>query len=108
MWYAFHYFLPLNSTHTLVQGHLSIVNSTLIHPVLPIVATAGIERQVLLHSPTPNTPWGSNLSLTPTTTRPLPNGGLTPADPSVLRLLMRLSTIIEADDSMGEDARSIT
>jgi hypothetical protein len=108
MWYAFRYFLPLNSTHTLVQGHLSIVNSTLIHPVLPIIATAGIERQVLLHSPTPNTPWGSNLPLTPTTTRPLPNGGLTPADPSVLRILMRLSTIIEADDSMGEDARSIT
>ena len=25
-----------------------------------------------------------------------------------MRLLMRLSTIIEADDSMGEDARSIT
>jgi hypothetical protein len=89
------------------QGHLSIVNSTLIHPVLPIIATAGIERHVLLHSPTPNTPWGSNLPLTPTTTRPLPNGGPTAADPSVLRLLMRLSTIIEADESMGEDARSI-
>jgi hypothetical protein len=29
------------------------------------------------------------------------------SDPSVLRLLMRMSTILEPDESMGEDARSI-
>lgn len=86
------------------QGHLSIVNSTLIHPVLPLIATAGIERQVLLHSPAPNTPWATNLPLTPTTMRTLPS---TMSDPSVLRLLMRMSTIMEPDESMGEDARSI-
>ena len=107
MWCACLYVLPCTSAHTSVQGHLSIVNSTLIHPVLPLIATAGIERQVLLHSPTPNTSWASNLPLTSTTTRPLPSTGPTPADPSVLRLLMRLSTIMEADESMGEDARSI-
>ncbi|KAH9969822.1 WD40 repeat-like protein [Russula dissimulans] len=97
----------LSTPLTRLCGHLSIVNSTLIHPVLPLIATAGIERQVLLHSPTSSTPWGSNLLPTPTTTRPLPSGGPTPADPSVLRLLMRLSTIMEADESIGEDARSI-
>jgi WD repeat-containing protein 22 len=88
-------------------GHLSIVNTTLIHPVLPVIATAGIERHVILHSPTPNAPWATDLLPTPTTTRPLPSGGPTPSDPSVLRLLMRLSTIMEVDESMGEDARSI-
>lgn len=100
-----HVFIQL--PYMIVLGHLSIVNSTLIHPVFPLIATAGIERQVLLHSPTQSTPWASNLPRTATTTRPLPSGGPTPADPSVLRLLMRLSTIMEADESMGEDARSI-
>lgn len=100
-------YFSVQSQLTIVQGHLSIVNSTLIHPVLPLIATAGIERQVLLHSPMPNTPWASNLPLTPTTTRSLPNGGLTVADPSILRLLMRMNTIMEPDESMGEDARSI-
>jgi len=88
-------------------GHLSIVNTTLIHPVLPVIATAGIERHVILHSPTPNAPWATDLPLTVTTTRPLPSGGPAPSDPSILRLLMRLSTIMEVDESMGEDARSI-
>jgi len=97
----------LSTPLTRLHGHLSIVNSTLIHPVLPVIATAGIERQVLLHSPTPNTPWASNLPLTPTTTRSLPGEGPTPTGSPVLRLLTQLSTIMEADESMGEDARSI-
>jgi WD repeat-containing protein 22 len=97
----------LSTPLTRLCGHLSIVNSTLIHPVLPLIATAGIERQVVLHSPTPNTPWATNLPPTPTTTRSLPSLG-TMADRSILRLLMRMSTIMEPDESMGEDARSIT
>jgi DDB1- and CUL4-associated factor 5 len=92
----------------IVQGHLSIVNTTLIHPVLPLIATAGIERQVVLHSPTPNTPWGTNIPLTPTTTRSLPSEGLSMTDPSSLvRLLIRMNTLMEPDESLGEDARSI-
>jgi hypothetical protein len=91
-----------------VQGHLSIVNSTLIHPVLPLIATAGIERQVVLHSPTPNTPWATNLPITPTATRSLPSDGLGMTDPSsLLRLLIRMNTFMEPDESLGEDARSI-
>lgn len=99
----------LSTPLTRLCGHLSIVNTTLIHPVLPIIATAGIERHIILHSPTPSAPWATELPLTPTTTRPrpLPNGGPSPTDPSVLRLLMRLSTIMEVDEAMGEDARSI-
>jgi len=91
-----------------ICGHLSIVNTTLIHPVLPLIATAGIERQVVLHSPMPNTPWATNLPLTPTTTRSLPSEGLGLADPSsILRLLIRMNTVMEPDESLGEDARSI-
>ncbi|KAN0129519.1 WD40 repeat-like protein [Lactarius tabidus] len=97
----------LSTPLTRLCGHLSIVNTTLIHPVLPVIATAGIERHVILHSPTPNAPWATDLPPTHTTTRPLPSGGPAPSDPSVLRLLMRLSTIMEVDESMGEDARSI-
>ncbi|PCH40298.1 WD40 repeat-like protein, partial [Wolfiporia cocos MD-104 SS10] len=37
-------------------GHASIVNTALMHPTLPILATAGIERTVVLHSPTPSCP----------------------------------------------------
>lgn len=93
----------------IIQGHLSIVNTTLIHPVLPLIATAGIERQVVLHSPTPNTPWASNLPLTPTTTRSLPSEELSMTDPSsLLRLLIRMNTLMEPDESLGEDARSIS
>jgi hypothetical protein len=72
-----------------------------------VIATAGIERHVILHSPTPNAPWATDLPPTLTSTRPLPSGGPAPSDPSVLRLLMRLSSIMEVDESMGEDARSI-
>ncbi|KAH9065241.1 WD40 repeat-like protein [Lactarius vividus] len=97
----------LSTPLTRLCGHISIVNTTLIHPVLPVIATAGIERHIILHSPTPSAPWAPELPPTPTTTRPLPSGGPSPTDPSVLRLLMRLSTITEVDESMGEDARSI-
>ena len=106
MRYAYH-LLSLELDLSAHLGHLSIVNTTLIHPVLPLIATAGIERHVILHSPTPNTPWATDLPPTRTTTRPLPSGGPAPSDPSILRLLMRLSTIMEVDESMGEDARSI-
>jgi len=92
----------------IVQGHLSIVNTTLIHPVLPLIATAGIERQVVLHSPTPNTPWATNLPLTPAMTRSLPSDGLSMTDPSsLIRLLIRMNTLVEPDESLGEDGRSI-
>jgi len=85
----------LSTPLTRLCGHLSIVNNALIHPVFPLIATAGIERQVSLHSPTPSTPWASNLPLTPTTTRSLPT---TPVDPSV---------VVEADVSLREEAYTI-
>lgn len=55
-----------------VTGHKSIVNTTLIHPVLPLILTAGIERHILVHSPTPAVPFSSDLRLTPVDIRRLP------------------------------------
>lgn len=38
-----------------LEGHSSIVNSAMIHPTLPLVATSGVEKIVKLHTPTPFT-----------------------------------------------------
>ena len=32
-------------------GHDSIVNTSLIHPVLPHIVTAGVERHIIVHGP---------------------------------------------------------
>ncbi|KAK2465717.1 hypothetical protein APHAL10511_002261 [Amanita phalloides] len=57
-----------------LSGHRSIVNATAVHPYLLHIATAGIERNVILHSPTPSSPCTQNLTRTPTETRVLSNG----------------------------------
>ncbi|KAJ7601190.1 WD40 repeat-like protein [Mycena floridula] len=56
-----------------LTGHKSIVNTTLIHPTLPHIATAGIERHILLHSLTPSSSCATDLELTSQNTRPLNN-----------------------------------
>ncbi|KAI0260688.1 WD40 repeat-like protein [Gloeopeniophorella convolvens] len=97
----------LSTPLTRLGGHLSIVNTTLIHPVLPLIATSGIERHVILHSPTPSAPFAVDLSPTSATARSLPSTASALGEPAVLRLLMDIGTITDPDDSMGEDARSI-
>ncbi len=52
-------------------GHESIVNTIAFHPHLLHVVTAGVEKRVVLHSPTPSSPCTQNLSLSPTTVRQL-------------------------------------
>ena len=49
----------------MIAGHTSIVNSTLFHPTLPHIATAGIERDVLIHGPTPGSPCVARLRRSP-------------------------------------------
>jgi WD repeat-containing protein 22 len=56
------------------SGHKSIVNSVLFHPSLLHIVTAGIERHVILHSPTKSSPCAKNLELTPASVRALPEG----------------------------------
>jgi len=79
-------------------GHSSIVNTTLIHPHLLYIATAGIERDIRLHSPTPNSPCSKNMQLTPTDVRQL--GDNEDANRIVyLRALAGLPDAMDDDDN---------
>ena len=50
------------------------------HPHLLHIVTCGIERDIVLHSPTPYSPCSQKMSLTPTDVRRLPE--VTPGDRS--------------------------
>ncbi|KAF9262873.1 WD40 repeat-like protein [Marasmius fiardii PR-910] len=63
--------LELSTPTTVLKGHNSIVNTTLIHPVLPLIATAGIERDIRLHSPTKSAPFKNEMEISPTEVRRL-------------------------------------
>ncbi|KAF8634162.1 hypothetical protein AX15_001030 [Amanita polypyramis BW_CC] len=54
-----------------LTGHRSIVNTIAVHPFMLHILTAGIERNILLHSPTPSSPCAQNLARTPVETRAL-------------------------------------
>lgn len=43
------------------------------HPHMPFVLTAGIERHILLHSPTPDSPCAVNMTATSKDVRDLPD-----------------------------------
>jgi WD repeat-containing protein 22 len=47
------------------------VNTTLIHPDLPYIVTAGIEKDVILHSPKPSSPCFNDMQRSPTEVRTL-------------------------------------
>lgn len=61
----------LSSPFTRLCGHKSIVNSAVIHPQMPVVLTAGIERDIILHSATSTSPSFEDLDETDTFVRPL-------------------------------------
>ncbi|KAG6834447.1 hypothetical protein H0H93_009570, partial [Arthromyces matolae] len=64
-------FVPvdLSTPHCYLHGHKSIVNSTICHPHLFHVVTCGIEKDIILHSPTPTSPCAPNLERTSTEVR---------------------------------------
>ena len=78
------------------------MNSVLFHPSLLHIVTAGIERHVILHSPTKSSPCAKNLTLTPTTVRALPTGS--PEDRS--RFLRAISSGLGTND-LDEDVETI-
>ena len=78
------------------------MNSVLFHPSLLHIVTAGIERHVILHSPTKSSPCTQDLASTPTTVRELPAG--TPEDRS---RFIRAITLGQGADDSGEDAETI-
>ncbi|TDL22196.1 WD40 repeat-like protein [Rickenella mellea] len=55
-----------------LNGHRSIVNTTLIHPHFPQIVTAGIERHITLHSPSAFAPNVTAFELTDPNVRRLP------------------------------------
>jgi len=54
-----------------LTGHNSIVNTMIFHPHFLHVVTAGIEKDIVLHSPTPTSPCAQNLQPSPTNVRRL-------------------------------------
>ncbi|KAI6020658.1 WD40 repeat-like protein [Pisolithus microcarpus] len=66
-------YVPLEISTPLcrLNGHRSIVNAVAIHPSQLHIVTSGIERHIMLHSPTPSSPVTQNLTLTPSEVRKL-------------------------------------
>ncbi|KIM43179.1 hypothetical protein M413DRAFT_18290 [Hebeloma cylindrosporum] len=56
-----------------LTGHKSIVNTALFHPHFLHVVTAGVEKNLILHSPTPSSPCTQNLPPSPANVRELRN-----------------------------------
>ncbi|KAF5380665.1 hypothetical protein D9757_007047 [Collybiopsis confluens] len=67
-------FVPaeISTPVAILKGHKSIVNTTVVHPNLPLIFTAGIEKSITLHSPFPSSPFTRQLSPTPQEVRQLP------------------------------------
>ncbi|KAF8588568.1 WD40 repeat-like protein [Ramaria rubella] len=64
--------VELRKPHFLVYGHKSIINTVLFHPLEPYIATSGVERHVLVHSPFEATPSCGKLNRTEKRVRQLP------------------------------------
>ena len=94
--------VPSRARTYTVSGHQSIVNSVLFHPSLLHIVTAGIERHVILHSPTKSSPCVKDLTFTPTSVRRLPAGS--PEEHG--RFLRALSSGLGTNDP-DEDAETI-
>ncbi|TFK40763.1 WD40 repeat-like protein [Crucibulum laeve] len=52
-----------------LTGHMSIVNTAIFHSSYLHVVTSGIEKDIILHSPTPSSPCTQDLSLSPSVRR---------------------------------------
>jgi DDB1- and CUL4-associated factor 5 len=70
-------FIPLDISQPFchLTGHRSIVNTVVIHPQFLHVATCGIEKDIILHSPTSGSPCTQDMERSPTSVRKLPVEG---------------------------------
>lgn len=82
------------------------MNSVLFHPSLLHIVTAGIERHVIVHSPTKSSPCTEDLTLTPTTVRALPAGSPEGRGRFVRAVTLGLGTN-ELDELEAEDAETV-
>lgn len=90
-----------------LNGHKSIVNSVAIHPSLLHIATSGVERQIILHSPTPSSPAAQNLLPTPPTVRMLQPQDLA-AQRTFLRALFGPHPTLHEDDVEDDEGENET
>ncbi|KIK69772.1 hypothetical protein GYMLUDRAFT_523222 [Collybiopsis luxurians FD-317 M1] len=98
-------FVPaeISAPAAVLKGHNSIVNTALIHPHLPLILTAGIERSITLHSPFSSSPFSRRLSLTPQEVRQLPSS----ADPEEARVIDSLLLGLDPTDRDDPDVAEV-
>ncbi|KAF9242646.1 WD40 repeat-like protein [Melanogaster broomeanus] len=97
-------YVPLQISTPLcrLNGHRSIVNAVAMHPSLLHIVTSGIERHVILHSPTQASPVVHHLSETPSEIRTL--GDHDASDPArFLRALIGPHATLHEDEAGDED-----
>lgn len=83
------------------------MNSVAIHPSLLHIATSGVERQIILHSPTPSSPAVQNLLPTPPTVRVLQPQDLA-AQRIFLRVLLGPHPTLHEDDEGDDEGENET
>jgi len=82
-----------------LSGHKTIVNTAVFHPHFLHVVTAGVEKSIHLHSPTPSSPCTQDLSLSPLDVRQLNESDEEGRDQEVyVTALMGVRTIDDDDD----------
>ncbi|KAJ3534353.1 hypothetical protein NMY22_g6964 [Coprinellus aureogranulatus] len=96
-------FVPkqLDTPFDRLHGHRSIVNTVLFHPRLLHVLTAGIEKDIILHSPTPGSPCTQGLDATPQVVRDMSD------DADEDRLTFLRSLIGELSEEDRDEERTI-
>lgn len=85
-----------------ITGHKTIVNTAVFHPHFLHVVTAGVEKSIHLHSPTPSSPCTQDLSLTPLDVRQL-NERDERADRQIYLDALRGDRTIDDDDNDNDD-----
>jgi WD repeat-containing protein 22 len=91
-----------------LNGHDSIVNTTLIHPSFLHILTSGVERHVILHGVAQSSICTSNMALTNTDIRNLPDG--IPEDRErFLRAITRThSTVRDGSEESDDEFETIS
>ncbi|KAI0917455.1 hypothetical protein AcV5_007938 [Taiwanofungus camphoratus] len=85
-----------------LSGHQSIINTTLFHPCYPLAVTSGIERHIVLHSPTATSSYVANMSSTSGEVRALPMH-----DPASHSLMIRALTLGTTSEDLEDDVGTI-
>jgi WD repeat-containing protein 22 len=73
--YKLRHFVSQFTSSDEISGHDSIVNTAVFHPHFLHIVTSGVERRMVLHSPTPSSPCAQNLPPSPAVVRELDPDG---------------------------------